>query len=465
MAQNKKSSSTFVSQKRKNVISVIPVTEKTFDAWLKKQSADGRKRMTQAGFQGGQGKVFTNDDYVVIGVRSPLSIFDMGLAVQIIRQNFSSSFLQNASFVLESKNLDASEIETAFVGWGLGCYQFSAYKTPSEMPVLLWDKKADKERITVFLESITLLRDLVNTPSNDMGPAELEKAAKALATSHKAKNNIISGKELKSDFPLIHAVGMGSPRAPRLIEITWGNAKDPKLTLVGKGVCFDTGGLNLKPTSNMALMKKDMGGAAHALALGNLIMSSGLKVRLRILIPAVENSVSGESFRPGDIFTSRKGLTVENTNTDAEGRLILADTLTYACEEKTDLLIDFATLTGSARAALGPDIPALFSNNERLAEQIKIISFGVEDPLWPMPLWQPYHRHNDSSVADMHNSSGVPGDLMYSALFLERFLLGKPDWVHVDVYAWEHTGKPGRPRGGADTGLRAMFAMIEERYG
>ncbi|MGB4106864.1 MAG: leucyl aminopeptidase family protein [Alphaproteobacteria bacterium] len=457
-------SSLFPDKKRKTDIAVHVVTEKSFPGWLKKQPAAVKAGMKNLGYTGKAGAVVLIPGGVVAGVGAPLSIYGLSPAVDYIRRNFGADFIKGASFSLHG--VEAKDLENAFTGWALAAYEFSVYKKSSgKTPALVWNKKADKKRVRALVESIFMVRDLVTTPSNDMGPAEIEAAARKLAGAHKAKISVIKDKDLLTkNFPLIYAVGDGSPRRPRLIDITWGSPKSPKVTIVGKGVAFDTGGLNLKPTGNMALMKKDMGGAAHALALGHLIMGMKLKVRLRILIPAVENSVDGHSFRPGDIFKSRKGLTVENTNTDAEGRLILADTLTYACEDKPGLLIDYATLTGSARAALGPDIPAMFSNNEKLAEQLRKVSLTAEDSLWPMPLWQPYHVHNNSGVADMQNSSGVPGDLIYSALFLERFLVGKPDWVHIDTYAWEHTGKPGRPRGGADCGLRAVFALLEEKY-
>ncbi|HOO82557.1 MAG TPA: leucyl aminopeptidase family protein, partial [Alphaproteobacteria bacterium] len=259
--------------------------------------------------------------------------------------------------------------------------------------------------------------------------------------------------------------GKASPRAPRLIEMVWGNAKHPKVTLVGKGVAFDTGGLDIKPSSSMALMKKDMGGAAHVIGLAKLIMDHGLPVRLRVLIPAVENVVGGAAYRPSDIIKSRKGVFVENTNTDAEGRLILADALAYACEDKPELVVDYATLTGSARAGLGPDIPAMFSNNEEVAQDIQKLAKKTEDPVWNMPLWQPYRKYLDSSNADIINSTGQAGDGIYSALFLETFVEKDTDWVHLDCFSWEMSGRPGRPKGAADTGLRTVFAYLQGRFG
>jgi leucyl aminopeptidase len=316
------------------------------------------------------------------------------------------------------------------------------------------------------VESVNGLRDLVNTPANDMGPEEIEAAVKVLAKEHEASVKVIKDQKiLEKDFPLIFTVGKASPRLPRLIDMSWGNAKHPKVTLVGKGVAFDTGGLDLKPSAYMALMKKDMGGAAHVIALAKLIMDHKLPVRLRLLIPAVENSVAGEAFRPGDIIKSRKGPFVENTNTDAEGRLILADALTYASEGKPELIIDFATLTGSARAGLGPDIPAMFSNNDTIAGRLQALSEETEDPVWRMPLWQPYRAHIENATGDLLNSAGIPGDGIYSALFLETFVDEKTDWVHLDCFSWEQTGRAGRPKGAADTGLRTVFAYLQGRYG
>jgi len=314
---------------------------------------------------------------------------------------------------------------------------------------------------------------LINIPANDMGPDEMEAAAKYIAEKGNATFKVIKGAKLEKEFPLVHTVGKASPRSPRLIEFTWqrsgGKADAPKLTIVGKGVVFDTGGLDIKPSQYMRLMKKDMGGGAHALALAKMVMDLKLPVNLRVLVPCVENAVGGASFRPGDIITSRKGLTVENTNTDAEGRLILADALTYASEENPDLIIDFATLTGSARAALGPDIPAMFSNSDKVAQSLQSFSMKEDDPLWQMPLWAAYNKTIEPSDADLHNSASVPGDLIYSALFLQRFLVETkkkaPDWIHLDLFAWDSSGRPGRAQGGTDMGLRALYNYLEERYG
>jgi leucyl aminopeptidase len=315
-------------------------------------------------------------------------------------------------------------------------------------------------------EAVYLVRDLVNTPSNDMGPAELAAAGKKLAGSFKGSTSVIIGEDLlKKNYPAIHAVGKGSPRAPRFVDIRWGNKKNPKVTLVGKGVCFDTGGLDIKPGNAMALMKKDMGGAAHVLGLARMIMAHNLPVNLRVLIPAVENSTDGNSYRPGDIIQTRKGLTIEIGDTDAEGRLVLADALAEACRDNPALIIDYATLTGAARVALGPDLPAMFTNNDRIAVELIDASMEVEDPLWRLPLWQPYKDNLASKIADSNNIGGSFAGAITAALFLEKFIERGIPWVHIDTYAWNNGNKPGRPEGGEALGMRAGFELIKKRFG
>ena len=360
------------------------------------------------------------------------------------------------------------------IAWALGAYAFDRYKARSRAGARLCPPVgADMAEARRQAEAVYLVRDLVNTPAGDMGPAALQAAAQSLADRFGARLEAVIGEDLlAAGYPLVHGVGRAAHEPPRLLHMTWGeDPTAPLICLIGKGVTFDTGGLNMKTGAGMALMKKDMGGAAHVLALAHLIIDAKMPVRLRVLIPAVDNAISAESFRPGDVIASRKGLTVENTNTDAEGRLVLADALTYASEDNPDLIIDFATLTGSARAALGPDIPPCFSNNEDLYESLRTLSRAVHDPLWPMPLWIPYRKHLESPIADMINSASAPGDLIYSAVFLEQFVgakgakTKKPDWIHIDTYAWEASGKAGRPKGGADGGLRALYALLEQRYG
>jgi leucyl aminopeptidase len=359
------------------------------------------------------------------------------------------------------------DIRLATLAFVLGSYRFSRYRKadPSEVKLVPPDG-IDVAEIGRMSEAAYLARDFINTPSNDMGPEELAQAARELAQRHGASFNCIVGEELARGFPLIHVVGMASPRAPRLIDIGWGDPAHPKVTLVGKGVCFDTGGLDLKPSGSMLIMKKDMGGAANVLALAAMVMDAKLKVRLRILIPAVENAVAGNAFRPLDIFKSRKGLTVEIGNTDAEGRLILADALALADEERPDLLIDLGTLTGAARVALGPDLPPFYTNDEKLAQDVARLASQENDPLWRLPLWPAYDAWLDSKVANINNapSGGFAGSIT-CALFLQRFVEAAKSWLHVDIYGWTPTAKPGRPEGGECQAARAIYKLLSERYG
>lgn len=354
------------------------------------------------------------------------------------------------------------------LAFALGTYRFARYRKAPERTVrLALPEGVDEADLTRKVEAITLTRDLVNTPANDLGPAELEDAARTLASRHGAAFRSIVGEALlQENFPLIHAVGRAAARAPRLIEITAGDPDAPKVTLVGKGVCFDTGGLDLKPSSAMLLMKKDMGGAANALGLAHLLLARGAKVRLKVLIPAVENSVSGNAFRPGDIFPSRKGLSVEIGNTDAEGRLVLADALALADEETPDVLIDFATLTGAARVALGPQLPAAFTADDAFAAELATASATESDPLWRLPLWQPYASMLDSKVADTNNvSSGPFAGAITAALFLDKFVSAAKTWLHLDLFAWNPSTRPGRPEGGEAQTIRALDALLAARYG
>jgi leucyl aminopeptidase len=359
----------------------------------------------------------------------------------------------------------------AALAFALGSYRFTRYRKGKDHKAvrLVLPDGVDGEDISRVAEAVTLARDLINTPANDMGPAELEAAARALGKQHGAKFRSIVGAELlKQNFPLIHAVGRAADarRAPRLIELRWGKPGDPKVTLVGKGVCFDTGGLDLKPESAMLIMKKDMGGAATVLALAHMVMGGGLKISLRVLIPAVENSVAGDAFRPLDVYPSRKGLNVEIGNTDAEGRLVLADALALACEEAPDLLVDMGTLTGAARVALGPELPPYYTDDERLAADVARHAAAENDPLWRLPLWQRYDQNIDSKVADVNNvaAGGMAGSII-CALFLKRFVTATKSWLHFDIYAWTPAAKPGRPEGGECQAARSLYALLTERYG
>ncbi len=354
----------------------------------------------------------------------------------------------------------------AALAFALGLYSFGRYRKAKARAISLdLPQHVDRDDLDRLVEGVTLARDLINTPANDLGPAELEDAARKLAARHNATISSIVGDDLLAkNFPLIHAVGRAAAGAPRLIDMTWGEAGHPRVTLVGKGVCFDTGGLDIKPDSSMLNMKKDMGGAATALALAHMIMARGLKVRLRVLIPAVENSIAGSSFRPRDIYTSRKGITVEIGNTDAEGRLILADALALADEDRPELIADFATLTGAARVALGPEVPPFFTDDDVLADALMQCSAAENDPLWRLPLWRPYEAMLESKVADTNNVGGGQGGAITAALFMRKFVTVK-SWLHFDVFAWTPSAKPGRPEGGECQAARALCALLAARYG
>lgn len=360
------------------------------------------------------------------------------------------------------------EPELAATALVLGGYVFTRYGKKSGKAVrFALPSGTDAGRVRRIADGVFLTRDLVNTPTSDMGPDELEKAVRTLAAAHNAAVSVIKGDDLlKQNFPMIHAVGRASVGAPRLIDMIWGPEGAPKVTLVGKGVCFDTGGLDIKPSSGMLLMKKDMGGAANVLGLASMIMAAGLKVRLRVLIPAVENSIAGNAFRPGDVLVSRKGITVEIGNTDAEGRLVLADALALADDEEPELLIDMATLTGAARVALGPDLPPFYTGDEALASELAAASVAVEDPLWRMPLWRPYDARLASKIADINNvtTDGFAGSVT-AALFLKRFVEKTAGWAHLDIFAWNPSDRPYGPAGGEAQGIRALERVISSRFG
>ena len=364
-------------------------------------------------------------------------------------------------------DLTGAALEEAALGWLLAGYRFDRYASASTPKAdLVAPDDVDAKRLTEIAASEALTRDLINTPASDMGPAELEKAATALAKCFKAGIKVIKGDDLlKQNFPMVHAVGRASDRAPRLIDMNWGK-KGPRITLVGKGVCFDTGGLNIKPGSSMGLMKKDMGGAATVLGLARMIMALNLPVRLRVLIPAVENAISGSAFRPQDILTSRKGLTVEINNTDAEGRLVLADALALADEGKPDLIISMATLTGAARVAVGPDLAPFYATETADAEAVAKCAQQVRDPVWRMPFWDPYETMIEPGIADLDNapSGGMAGSIT-AALFLRRFVTDTPRYMHFDIYGWQPKPAPARPKGGVGQGARALLAALPDLLG
>src|SRR6266478_4746966 len=441
------------------------VPQPKWRSWLKEQSAARRGWLESLGLAGAAGDfaVLPGRDGKAAGAVLVLSakptLWDFGAL---------ATKLPAGTWRLASDTAPVSPTDAA-VAIGLGTWRFERYRSKKAKAgaKIIWPQGADKARATAIIESIFMARDLITTPSSDMGPAELAEAAQALGKAHKAKVQVIVGDDLlKQNYPMVHAVGRASSRAPRLIDLVWGRESDPKVTLVGKGVCFDTGGLDLKAAAGMLNMKKDMGGAANVLALALMVMDAKLKVRLRVLIPAVENAVAGNAFRPLDIFTSRKGLNVEIGNTDAEGRLVLADALALACEEKPDLLIDLGTLTGAARVALGPDLPPFYTNDETLALDVARCAKQENDPLWRMPLWPPYDAWLDSKVANITNApSGTFAGSITCALFLQRFVEDATSWLHVDIYGWTPSAKPARPEGGECQAARAIYKLLGKRYG
>ncbi|MCA0303072.1 MAG: leucyl aminopeptidase family protein [Proteobacteria bacterium] len=440
------------------------VTPSGWRRWFDKQSAARRAWLDSTGVKGRAGdlSVLPGPDGKAAGAVLVVSakpvLWDYGaLAIR----------LPPGTWRLEGNTAPVSPTDAA-VAIGLGAWRFDRYRTkakPEAGARLVWPAGADKARATAIVEAISLARDLITTPASDMGPAELAAAVQKVGKAHKATVKVIVGDDLlKRNFPMIHAVGRASARAPRLIDLTWGRAGDPKVTLVGKGVCFDSGGLDLKPASGMLMMKKDMGGAATMLAVASMVMALRLRVRLRLLIPAVENSVSGNAFRPMDVVPTRKGLTVEIGNTDAEGRLILCDALHEGASEKPSMMVDCATLTGAARVALGTDLPALFCNDDGLANDLVAAGTAHTDPMWRMPLFAGYRRLLDSKVADINNAPGVAfGGAITAALYLQEFVPDDVPWAHFDMMAWNNSSRPGRPEGGEAQAARAILAAIEKR--
>ena len=448
----------------RNAVALHAVTASGLKAWLAKRGRRERTFLEAAGFDAGEGKLRLVPDasggvgFAVLGLGAgndalALAAFSEQLPAGTYRFEFVPPAMAGA---------------TGALAWALGTYSFARYRKTKKRDVkLLLPKEVDAEEVSRIAESVFFARDLINTPPNDMGPEQLAAAAADVAKRHRAKVSVIAGAALlKQNYPLIHAVGQGSERAPRLVDIRWGREGAPKVTLVGKGVCFDTGGYDLKPASGMATMKKDMGGAATVLAIANMVMGAKLDVRLRVLVPAVENSVSGGAYRPSDVFPSRKGLTVEIGNTDAEGRLVLADALAEADSEKPELLIDIATLTGAARTATGMELPPFFTDDETLASEVMRHATATQDPVWRLPLWRGYEPTLASQVADLNNSPdyGYAGAIT-AALFLNRFVTAAKSWMHLDIAAWTDRPKPGRPRGAEANSARALYALLAERYG
>lgn len=422
--------------------------------------ADLMAMATAQDFKGGSGQMVltANADGAVAGV-----LFGLGDATDSLAVAALSAKLPRGTYeIFRSGGLTAAQIANA---WADGAYRFDRYLSEkADPPKLVVGADADGEAQIRVAIAVDRLRDLVNTPAEDMGPPEIQGAISDLAERYGASlETVIGDALLEQNYPMVHAVGRAGPEAPRIMELSWGNAEHPELAIVGKGVAFDTGGLNLKTGNYMRLMKKDMGGAAHAIALAELVMGHDLPVYLKLYVPAVENAIAGDAFRPGDVLSSRKGLSVEIDNTDAEGRLILGDALTRACESEPDLVIDFATLTGAARVALGPDLAPYYTDDDGLAAEIVQGAATSGDPAWRMPLWQPYRAMLKSPIADLVNSAsgGMAGSIT-AAIFLKQFVEAK-SWVHLDVWAWRE-GKYGRPAGGAACGLRAMWETLKARY-
>ncbi len=443
---------------------IARVTRSGFDAWLAAQPPRARMGVEAARFEG------KAETLAILPGDAP-EAWSVAIGGEEGTPDPWSLAAAAARLPAGSYRLAEGDPGEAALGWLLAQHRFDRYRAAADgagARVLLTNELARIDEALRLARATALVRDLVDTPAGDMGPAELAQAVEQVARAHGAATNIVRGEALAEQYPMVHAVGRAATRArgPRLIELDWGDPAHPRVALVGKGVCFDSGGLDIKSSAGMLLMKKDMGGAAHALALAGLVMEARLPVRLALLIPAVENAISADAFRPGDVLASRKGISVEIGNTDAEGRLILADALARACESAPALLIDFATLTGAARVALGPDLPALFANDDALAAELVAAGDDVADPVWRLPLWQPYHEMLKSDVADINNANanGFAGSVT-AALFLERFVGKAVPWAHLDTYAWHPTAKAGRPKGGDALGLRAVWELLRRRFG
>ena len=437
------------------------VTKDGLKDWLKGQPANIQKWSDSVGFSASAGEVLLLPDDGGVGA----AIGGMGSAKDRQRKRFVAAGLRaklpDGTWAFDT-DLTGDDLAEAALGWLLAGYRFDRFASaPAPKAALVAPKGIDAARLERIAAGEALARDLINIPASHLGPDELETAARDLAIQHGADIKVTSGKALlDQNFPMIHAVGRANPRAPRLIDIRWGKS-GPTLTLVGKGVCFDTGGLNLKPGASMGLMKKDMGGAANVLGLAHMIMDGGAACQLRVLIPAVENSVSGDAFRPGDILTSRKGLTVEINNTDAEGRLVLADALALADEETPDLILSMATLTGAARVAVGPDLAPFYATDQSDATALKDAAATTRDPVWEMPFWDPYEGMIEPGIADLDNApkGGFAGSIT-AALFLRRFVTETPRFMHFDIYGWNPSSAPGRPKGGVGQGIHALYEAL-----
>ena len=446
-------------------INLISVPSDDFDGWLEKQTKKVQSWVEANDFKGAAGSTLP-----LPGKKGKMDTVLAGISTGNRMWDYAALPGKLPKGVYKIKGtLSREEADDAALGWALGTYSFDWYKeSTKDFASLVIPKGCNQKTLKALASGIELTRDLINIPAADMGPEQLAQAALDLAMEMNAFCNVLEDEDLlQESFPAVYAVGKGAAddRRPCLIDLTWGKEKDPKVTLVGKGVCFDTGGLDIKPAQFMKLMKKDMGGAAHVLGLAKAIMAAELPISLRVLIPAVENAVSDKAMRPLDVVDSRKGTTIEIGHTDAEGRVILADALTFASEEKPEFIIDFATLTGAARVALGTELPALFSNNDELADGLLEGGKQTDDQMWRLPLWKPYRKMIDGKTADISNESAAPyGGAITAALFLEEFVGDGIPWAHIDVMGWNTGSKPGRPEGGEAMGLRAAFAMIKNRF-
>lgn len=447
----------YTQQHSKKAIPILILTTTDFTAWLSKQSVFTKNWLQSTGFKAENGSIHLLPDeagkltHVLCGTANKKNFWTVG--------NLATT-LPEGQYIFD---IDSKDYTDYAMAWGLGPYQFTRYKKSiKKIAQLVLSKNHDADLIQNLVESIYYVRDLINTPTDDMGPSELAAAAKKLATEYKAKFQQVVGEDLlKNNFPCIYTVGRACDDAPRLLDLRWGQKKHPKVTLVGKGVCFDTGGLDIKPSSAMLLMKKDMAGAAHVLGLARMIMQAKLPIQLRVLIPAVENAISGNAYRPGDVIKSRKGLTIEIGNTDAEGRLVLADALSEAVSDKPDVLIDMSTLTGAARIAVGTDISAMFSNQDELANQLIECGIKKSDPIWRLPLFPAYRESLNSAIADINNASTDSyAGAITAALFLKEFVPDDIPWAHFDMMAWNLKSRPGRPSGGEAMALRAVFNYL-----
>jgi leucyl aminopeptidase len=446
-----------------NAVPIHAIRTADWKSWIERHSETLRRLATALDFQAQNARIMLapatdgSIERVLFGVGDKANVNVMGaLAQHLPAGDYRIAFAP--------REFDPTAIAVA---WGLGAYAFDRYKKRKRpAPRLVTPEGADMDEAGRIVEASWLARDLVNTPTNDMGPEALHAAAEKVARECGAEFEAIVGDDLLTqNYPLLHAVGRAAAEAPRLLHLSWGAEDAPRVALVGKGITFDTGGLDIKPAAGMRMMKKDMGGAAHALALGQLVMQSKLNVRLDVFLAVAENSIAANAFRPGDVIASRKGLTVEIDNTDAEGRLVLADALTRACEDQPALLLDFATLTGAARTALGPDIPPFYTGEEALAAEFAAASLAATDPIWRMPLWDAYEGDMDTPIADLKNTGdGAMAGSIYGALFLRRFVT-VPAWAHFDIFAWAPKEKPGRPQGGEAQALRASYRVIKARFG